>query len=277
MQQFNNDDVLFKIIDGTDDQIKKEQEQEAWETVYSARQNRSVLKGELRSTDTINNIFCGIVYIGHVKGLIPLEYSGFDKPQQIIDMLGKDIYFKVINLDREAEIFTGSRIAAIEHLQGLSWDRLREGMKLEAKILRVSNRTMKLDIGAIETDIHVENVSHEWIDTLTEHYKAGQILPVKVMKLDKEAKVLLVSHKELLPNPWPDCTRRYQRGTITSGRVSGVVEYGVFVNLEAGVDALCPQPGPVVGRVKKGDKVKIKISNVDANEGKIAGRIRDRL
>jgi small subunit ribosomal protein S1 len=272
-----NDDVLFKIVEEEDDDIKKQQQQEAWEMVYAARQNSSILKAELRGTEQIQDKLCGIVYIGHVKGIIPLEFTGFEKPYQLMEAIGQEIYVKVLKLDRVSETFIGSRIAAIEHLQGLSWDRLQEGLKLEAKIIRVNNRSLKLDVGAIEVTLPIEEVSYEWIDDLNERFKVGQTIRVKVVELDKKEKILKVSHKELLPNPWPDCTRRYQKGTNVSGRVSGVVEYGVFVNLEPGVDALCPQPAPSVGRVKKGDKVLIRISNVDPANKRISARIRKKV
>jgi len=275
MAVVKNDDVLFKIVDGNDDEIKKQQQQEAWEMVYAARQNRSVLKAELRGTEPVGNTLCGIVYIGHVKGIIPFEMTGFEHPYQLTDAVGQEIYLKVLTLDRESETFAGSRIAAIEHLQGLSWDRLRPDLKVEAKIIRVGSRSLKLDIGAIEVDMPVDEVSYEWIDSLRDRFEVGDVIRVKIVELDKENKMLKVSHKQLLPNPWPDCTRRYQKGTRVTGRVSGVVEYGVFVNLEPGVDALCPQPEPKVGRVKKGDKVLVNVSNVDPDTKKISARIKE--
>lgn len=277
LHQVNETDVLLKVVEGGVESLHKQQHQESWEKVYQARQNRSIMKAELRGTETHADKLCGVVLIGHIKGIIPLELSGYEKDHQLKDAVGQDIYFKVLQLDRSEETFVGSRKDAIDHLQGITMDMVKVGMVVEALIVRVNNRSLVLDIGAVETDLRVEDVAYEWIDSLHDRFSTGDAIRVKVTAIDEDKKKLAVSSKELLSNPWPDCTKRFQKNCEYTGRVSGVVEYGVFVNLEPGVDVLCRQPAPTVGRVKKGQKVKVRIKNVHTEEQKIDGIIKKKI
>src|SRR5690606_29948180 len=110
-----------------------------------------------------------------------------------------------------------------------------------------------------------------WIDDLTEEIKAGDHLQVKVTELDKENQVVKVSAKATKQNPWPDCTKRYFEFSEYVGTVSGVQEYGVFVNLEPNVDALVSHMK--FEDIQKGDKVLLRVTKIDVKEEQIRGRI----
>lgn len=274
----NETDVTLKIIRESDDQINEQRIKDAWAKVYGARQNNTILKSQLSGIERVKDRVYGVVMIDYlVKGIIPLEHSGCENIREFNSLIGQDVYFKVTMLDREGEQFAASIKDAVDHLQGLTWDMLRKGIKIEAKITGVFMKYLRLDCGAIPVKLPVEEMSYEWIDDLRDIYKVGDTIQVRVTELDKEEKKLIVSRKVLLPNPWPDCMKRYTLGGIYPGTVSGKEEYGTFVNLEPGVDCLTTQPHPNVGSVKKGDKVFIKINRIRVNAQKINGRIVRRI
>jgi ribosomal protein S1 len=103
----------------------------------------------------------------------------------------------------------------------------------------------------------------------------GDHIRVKVVELDKENQKVSVSKKAAEASPWPDCTRRFAEGAEYVGRVSGVAEYGVFVNLEPGVDALVPHMR--FQEVKRGGRVVIRIRKIDVKRQRIHGRIVKKL
>lgn len=273
----NETDVLLKIVNESDENLIKRQEQESWEKIYAARQNRSILKARLKGIETIQDKLCGVVWIGDIKGLIPFEYAGVEKKRDLRNMVGQEVYFKVTALDRQGETFVGSRKDAVDHLQGLTWDMLRKGQKVMAKIIRVQQRDLILDVGAIEVSLNAKEISHEWIDDLHDKFKVGEEIMVRVLELNKKDKLLKVSHKELLANPWPDCAKRFQVYNEYVGKVSGVMEFGVFINLAPGVDALATQPSPEIGRLQKGDEVLVKIFAVKIKEQEITAKITKKL
>ncbi|SEB27700.1 S1 RNA-binding domain-containing protein [Paenibacillus sp. 276b] len=277
MSNILENDVLLKIVPESEQQIHDQVEQEAWEKVYQARQNRSIMQSEISTIETHGGKVCVIVFVGHIKGIIPIEETDFDQRTQLTDAIGNNIYYKVTGLDRDSEIFVASSKQAIEHLQGLTWDRLRTNLIVDAKIVRVNNRSLRLDIGAINVDLRADEVSYEWIDDMHDRYKPGDTIRVKVIDFNKEEKLLKVSGKQLFKNPWPECTTRFQTGNTYKGKVSGVVEYGVFVNLAEGVDILCRQPKPGIGKVKKGDIVRVRVAKIDVEKNEMSGIIKSKV
>ncbi|MBD8836957.1 MULTISPECIES: hypothetical protein [unclassified Paenibacillus] len=75
----------------------------------------------------------GIVFVGHIKGIIPIDETEFGNGARLRDAVGTSIYYKVLQLDRNSAIFGASSKQSIDHLQGLTWDQLRENMVIEAK------------------------------------------------------------------------------------------------------------------------------------------------
>ncbi|MET1174427.1 S1 RNA-binding domain-containing protein [Paenibacillus amylolyticus] len=277
MSNILENDVLLKIVPESEEQLHHQIEQESWEKVYEARQNRSIMQSEISTIETHGGKACVIVFVGHIKGIIPIDETDFDQSKQLTDTIGNNIYYKVTGLDRDSEMFVASSKQAIEHLQGLTWDRLRTNLIVDAKIVRVNNRSLRLDVGAINVDLRADEVSYEWIDNMHDRYKPGNTIRVKVIEFNKEDKLLTVSGKQLIKNPWPECTTRFQTGNTYKGTVSGVVEYGVFVNLAEGVDILCRQPKPSIGKVKKGDIVRVRVSKVDVDNNEMSGMIKSKV
>lgn len=271
---FQETDVTLKIVRETDDELQEERQREAWEKVYRARQNRTILKTELSGVERVQDTFVGVVFIDNlIKGIIPLEHSGCDNANQLKRLIGQEIYIKVTALDREDEQFAASINEAVEHLQGLTWDQLEKGLKVEARIVEVYMKRMRLDIGAIPVTLPADEVSHDWIDDLRDEFKRGEKIHVRIMELNKEDRTLSVSRKATLPSPWPDCLKRYVEGGIYPGTVVGKAEYGIFIKLEPGLNCLTPHAHPRIGNVKKGDEVFVKIRKIHPVAQKMSGRI----
>jgi small subunit ribosomal protein S1 len=185
--------------------------------------------------------------------------------------LGKSILFKVLNYDRAEGIFTASREAALEQVAAITLKKIEVDQVIIAVVRHVSQTLVRADIGGIEVKMPVEDISYGWIDDLTEKVKIGNHLKVKVQEIDKEHQKVKVSAKEVAGNPWPSCAGRYQKGNEYVGTVSGVREYGVFVNLEPGVD--CLSRHLKFQDVDKGDRVLVRVLETDARKEQIRSRI----
>lgn len=275
MSAINNEaleNMVGLMVEGFDPSMVEENEYDKdWQTVYAAYQNSKILQGTLTGIETQLKVPCGIVYVGHIRGLIPLEFTGLESIQQLRKLTGQQIAFKVLNYDTENNLFTGSRKAALEHMASNTWKRLEEGMVIYAVAKSVNPREVKADIGGILVKIPIQEIDYGWIDDLTERVKPGDAIKVKVTELDKENQKVTVSAKQAKKNPWPDCSKRYNEHSEYVGRVSGVRQYGVFVNLEPDVDALVPHLK--FDSLQKGDKVLMRVTKVNVKEEKIEGKI----
>ncbi len=99
----------------------------------------------------------------------------------------------------------------------------------------------------------------------------GTRLPLRGKGLPELARYRCEASRALIPNPWPEAAKRYTRNGTYGDTVSGVVDYGVFVNLEPGVDALCSHFR--AGKVKKGDQVIMAVKKVTPEKQQIRGVI----
>ena len=280
------------MIEGFDPELFKEEDvdfrNKDWEEIYAAYQNNKFLKSEITGIETIgegeNKKTCAVVHVGQVKGIIPLEFIGVKNLKQLRAMTGQEIAFIILNYDREAGIFTASRTKAQEEMAKITLRHINEGDTIPAVVRHVTDANVHADIGGIMVRIPINEVRHGWIDNLREEVKVGEPLKVKVLKIEEkeiEKAVsektstkrveVIVSAKATQPNPWPGCTKNYQIGGEYVGRVSGVRDYGVFINLEPGVDSLASHLK--FQNVKKGDKVLVRVQAIDPKEEQVRTRI----
>jgi len=270
-----NDVMLIEGFDPT--KVQESEVDQHWKKVYGAYQNKTILQAPVTGIEKLNGIDkdldkqCAVVTLGTIRGYIPLEFSGAENIRQLRAMTGQTVAFKVLNYDREAGVFTASRLAALEQMAEITLKKIEEGDIIIAVVRHVGSSLVRADIGGIEVKIPIEEISYGWIDDLTEVVKVGDHLKVKVLEIDKENKKVKVSAKATQTNPWPDCAGRYSKGNEYVGKVSGVREYGVFVNLEPGVDSLAPHLK--FQNVKKGDRVLVRVLNVDVKKEQIRSRI----
>ncbi|MDN5375464.1 MAG: small subunit ribosomal protein [Thermacetogenium sp.] len=274
------------------EEVKKEFVENYWPEVYASRQNRTILTWPVIGVEvhSHNNgkIPCMVVGKDRIKGIIPLPESGVEPAAsaaltraRLQSYIGQNVSFIVIGIDRENDLFMGSRAEALKVLQAELWPELKENAVKTATVRRIIRRPRNdgsvtelgavVDLGGIEAFLPIYELSHGWVDDVLNLIQVGDVFDVKIIKVDREAKRVTVSLKDMIPDPWPDAARRYTKGGSYKGKVSGVVDYGVFINLEPGVDALCPHPK--AGRVKKGDEVVMLVGKVSPEKRQIRGVI----
>ncbi|MBO8172255.1 MAG: hypothetical protein H0Z33_10225 [Bacillaceae bacterium] len=149
---------------------------------YGVYQNKSILQATLIGIETKLNKPFGVVTIGNIRGYIPLEFSGCDNIRQLRKLTGSQVAFKVMNFDREGEVFTASRKAALEHMASVTWKRLEQDQIIFAVVREVANNYVMTDIGGVQVKIPIEEVDYGWIDDLHEKVKVGDHLKVKVIE-----------------------------------------------------------------------------------------------
>ena len=198
---------------------------------------------------------------------------------RLANLIGQEVSFIVTNTDKRNNLFVASREKAMEKLSSVSWDKLKVGFTRTAIARRIVSRPKKdgtlydmgvvVEIEGIEAFLPVQEVSHGWVGNIRDFIQPGDTFDVEILEIDKEKPKVLVSVKSLYENPWPECLNRYSKGSMYAGTVTGVAEYGIFVNFEPGVDILCNHPKS--GRLNKGDKVAAVITRI--SEDKINGVI----
>ncbi|MBX3283096.1 MAG: 30S ribosomal protein S1 [Acidobacteria bacterium] len=135
-----------------------------------------------------------------------------------------------------------------------------------------------VDIGGIDGLLHVTDMSWGRLHHPSEMFKTGDHVQVKVLKLDREKDKISLGYKQLQPDPWSTVIEVYAIGSKLKGKVSSVTDYGVFVELEPGVEGLVHVSEISWSRraqspkrmFNKGDEVDVQVLGVDTEEKRIS-------
>ncbi|MEB2329313.1 MAG: 30S ribosomal protein S1 [Ignavibacteriaceae bacterium] len=182
------------------------------------------------------------VDLGGLDGLIhitDLSWGRINHPSDIVK-LDQKIQVHVIEFDKEKErVYLG-----LKQLQKHPWENINERYKIGDK---VSGKVVSLtDYGAfieiekgIEGLIHVSEMS--WTHHITnpgQIVTMGQLVEARILNIDIDERKLSLGMKQLTPNPWQSLLEKFPVGTKQKGKVCNITRFGVFVELEEGVDGL---------------------------------------
>ncbi len=259
----------------TKSETKRELLDEHWMQVYASRQNRTILEVMASGVETHNlyeeKIYCIRVNIGNIKGLIPIMDTYAKSKNELQRMVGQIVPAIVTGIIKESNLCFLSHTAAVEKLAARTWKDLREEQVREGRVTKVNYRRATLDISGVPAILEAKDYSWGWTDDLREKLKINQVIEVKITDLDQENKKVTVSRKVLLPDPWPHIENNYRVGDETLGQVTGVVNWGIFVNIAPGIDALTNQSS--FDPVAKGDWLLIRLTKIDSKKREISARI----
>jgi len=246
--------------------------------ILTSLEKGQILEGTVKAiTD-----FGVFVDLGGVDGLIhitDLSWGRINHPNEVVK-LDQTIKVVVTDFDEEKKRISLSLKKLLPH----PWDNIEEKYKIGDK---VSGRVVSLtDYGAfIEIEKGIEGLIHNSEMSWTQHIKhpsqvvaMGQIVEAVILSLDKEEKKISLGIKQLEPDPWDTLMQKYPIGSRHSGIARNLTNFGVFVELEPGVDGLVHisdlswtkkirHPGEVV---KKGEKLEVIVLGVDVEQRKIS-------
>ena len=222
------------------------------------------------------------VDLGGVDGLIhitDLSWGRINHPNEVVK-LDQTIKVVVTDFDEEKKRISLSLKKLLPH----PWEEIDKKYKIGDK---VSGRVVSLtDYGAfIEIEKGIEGLIHNSEMSWTQHIKhpsqvvaMGQIVEAVILSLDKEEKKISLGIKQLEPDPWGALMQKYPVGSVHTGIARNLTNFGVFIELEPGVDGLVHisdlswtkkirHPGEVV---KKGEKLEVVVLGVDVDQRKIS-------
>lgn len=138
---------------------------------------------------------------------------------------------------RKAVIVTRKNLLVSEF-----WNNIEVGKIVSGKITSVASFGVFIDLGGIEGLIHISRLSQTHIDDPTKLYKKGDSLEAKIIEINKESNRIGLSRKELEPSPWDGIDSVYAPNTIHKGIVRRITDFGVYVELQSGIDGLLRTP-----------------------------------
>ncbi|NPB09679.1 MAG: 30S ribosomal protein S1 [Thermodesulfobacteria bacterium] len=220
-----------------------------------------------------------------VEGLVHVsELSWTKRIKHPRDMLsvGDQVEVVVIGVDPE-----NRRISlSLKQVEPNPWDVLTEqfseGMVIEAPVKTVTDFGVFVEVmEGIDGFIHVSDLSWGRIKHPSELYKPGDTIQAVILKIDREKERLALGVKQLTPDPWESVPEKYPVGSVVTGKVSNVTDFGVFVELEPGVEGLIhvseisdKKIKTPVGMFEPGQEVKAKVVKMEPEARRLGLSIR---
>ena len=193
---------------------------------------------------TVKNITSYGVFVdlGGVDGLVhitDLSWGRINHPEEIVD-LDQKINVVILDFDENKK-----RIAlGLKQLTPHPWDsldpELKVGDKVKGRVVVIADYGAFIEIApGVEGLIHVSEMSwSQHLRTAQDFLKVGDEVEAVILTLDREERKMSLGIKQLIPDPWEDIHEKYAMGTKTTATVRNFTNFGIFVELEEGVDGL---------------------------------------
>ncbi len=224
-----------------------------------------------------------IVVVHDVRGFVPSSQFGKEHMGRIEELLGQTFKVKAIEVDREKNrlIFSERHVSEAEELalRDSALDAVEEGKNYEGVVSGVMHFGLFVTVqvpvgdgvGHIEGLVHISEISWEKVDHPKNYHQVGDKIKVRVLGIDEKTNKLNLSIKQLSDDPWTGIDQDYPVGTTVTGTVSRVESFGVFVNVEEGVDGLihASKLDPEVS-YEKDEKVTVTVESVDPDRRRMS-------
>lgn len=183
-----------------------------------------------------------IVDVFGIEGFLPGSQMSLKPIPNLDQFIGKEMQFKVVNLDEEHSNIILSRRAVMEEEYALKREELLSKIQidseLEGEVKNITQYGAFIDLGGIDGLLHLTDMSWGKLNHPSEMLAIGDKVKVKVINFDPESNKISLGLKQLVPHPWENIEIKYPEGTRITGKVVSVKSFGAFVEIEPGVEGL---------------------------------------
>jgi len=156
--------------------------------------------------------------------------------------LNREVDCRVLKINRRRGNILVSRRQLLEEEQAqrqkLLDEVLKDGAVLTGTVKNITDYGAFVDLGGLDGLLHITDISYRRLAHPSEAVSPGDEIQVKVLKVDREKQRISLGMKQLEPDPWQDAQKKYPVGERVRGRVSKLMDFGAFVELEPGVEGL---------------------------------------
>jgi small subunit ribosomal protein S1 len=235
-----------------------------------------------------------IVPFGNLRGFIPASHvtdlprglSEDERKDYLVHMIGASLSAKVIEVNRRRRRLVLSQREAQREIRDASKNQLLENLQ-EGEIRRGRVSGLRdfgafVDLGGADGLIHISELAWHRVKHPRELLNVGDEIDVYVLRLDLEGRRIGLSLKRLQPNPWSQVDELYHVGQLVEGVVSRVTQFGAFVSLEPGIEALLhasqiadPAPEDPSRLLRDGQTISARIISIEPHRQRLGLSIRD--
>ena len=275
VMQVSDRDCQVKLSKKRLDMVK------GWEEIEAASENETVVEGFV----TEDNKGGVVVSVKGIRVFVPASQTGLPRETPMAELLKHKVRL-VITEGNRARRRVGGSISKVQRAERAAaaekvWAEIEDGKRYTGTVKSLTSYGAFVDIGGVDGMVHISELSWSRIKHPSEVVKVGDTVEVYVISADKEKKKISLGMKDHSQDPWTVFTSTYQVGDTANVRIVKLMTFGAFAEVVPGVDGLIhisqiadhriEKPGDVLA---EGDKVDVKITDVDMENKKISLSIR---
>jgi len=262
---------------------RRVEREKVWNRLEEVMENEEIMEGKVKEA-----VDAGIIVdLGAgIDGFMPGSLVDINYIPDFSSFLGETLEFKVIEMNRERDKVILSRKKLmeekVESRKKEILESLEEGQIIKGTIRRLTDFGAFVDIGGIDGLVHISEISWGRVEHPREALKVGEEIEVKVLEVNPETERISLSVRKAQPDPWESVAERYSKEDILEGKVTRIVNFGVFVEIVPGVEGLVhisqvadyhvKHPSEIVS---EGDQVNVKILDIKPEDKRISLSIKE--
>lgn len=291
-KEFRNYDGTLKVSEGDEIEVYLERLEshlgnlvlskdkaeilKAWDKISEACEKGDPVKGTV-----IAKVKGGLSVDIGVKAFLPGSQIDIRPTKNLDKFIGKTMEFKVIKFNKKRGNIVLSRRAILQEERGKLRDetleQISEGMIVKGIVKNITDYGAFIDLGGVDGLLHITDMSWGRVKHPSNLLAVGDEIDVKILKYDAAKERVSLGLKQVQPNPWESAQDKYQVGAKVSGEIVSIKDYGIFVELDDGIEGLVHvsevswtnPKGPIKGH-NVGDKIEAQVLEVDVENKRIS-------
>jgi small subunit ribosomal protein S1 len=248
-----------------------------WENLEKAAEEGTPVDG-----DIISEVKSGFMVDIGVNAFLPISQVDVKPVKNPSSFVGRHLKFKVLKVNkRKGNVIVSRRVLMEEEREKKKqefWKNIKDGQVIYGFVRNITDYGAFVDLGGVDGLLYLNDITWGRITHPKEYLRVGDEVKVKILSIDTEKERISVGIKQLKTDPWLKVEEKYPEGTKIRGKVVGIVDYGVFVELEQGLEGLLhisemswdrklKNPGKIVN---KGDWIDLVVLGFDKEKKRIS-------
>lgn len=215
------------------------------------------------------------VTVGSARAFCPFSQMGFREKKEPKEYVGRNLPFRITEFKEEGRNLLVSNRVILEEEHQMELKKLANelvpGARVMAKVVSLQSFGAFVEVNGFKALLPISEISRERVADIADVLSVGDEFEVVVLKADWERERLSVSRKALLADPWDSASEKYPEGTKITGKIARISNFGIFIELESGLDGLVHiseleniKPGTNIQKLYKiGDKMSVIVKEVN--------------
>ena len=234
-------EVLLERLENDEGMVVLSKEKAAhrqnWDKIYKVYQDGGLVKGKVKSV-----VKGGLMVNVGVEAFLPGSQIDIIPPKDLNEYVGKVFEFKIVKINDDRKNIVLSRREVIEAERAEQRMKFLDGVKPGDKVIgvvkNITDFGVFVDLNGMDGLLHITDMSWGRLNHPSEMVGIGQRLEVQILEVNREKERVSLGLKQMANNPWENIEGRYPVGHKVRGKVTKLVAYGAFVEVEEGVEGL---------------------------------------